>query len=70
MKLSKYDVCDSCRGIRLSDGSTIGELFDSKGYNSPNPIGAMMLNLSILAGLEDKGGCPSCINVLRRANQS
>jgi len=72
MKLSKNDLCSSCRQIRprlySANGDTRGKpletLFDGKGYNEPM-VG--LVNKMILQYLEDDGGCSECINTLRRA---
>jgi len=66
-RLSTSDFCESCLKIGCSnDGSmTVKEILDSPGY--PNPVGYSSLNYTILYGLEDNGGCSSCINKVKRA---
>jgi ankyrin repeat protein len=75
MKISKHDLCSSCRKIRtvMGDGKPfkylIEEILDGKRYNDSTAwyvIGHYM----ILTHLEQNGGCPSCINLLKSAIQS
>jgi len=73
MRVSKYDLCSSCREIRpiMNGGKpsdmTVGELLDSKGNAG---MGYFMINQMVLTYLEDDGGCPTCTNLLRQAVQS
>jgi hypothetical protein len=74
MKVTKYQLCSSCRKIRpvMSNGElgmSIEELLDSNGYNSP--LGYTMGNQMALLYLQENGGCSSCISLFRCAtNQS
>lgn len=69
MKVSKHDLCSSCRKIRpiMSGGKPasfiIEEFLDSPGYNMP--MGEMMGNQMLLLHLQDNGGCSNCINLFR-----
>ena len=70
MKISKYDLCDSCRKIRprMDDGSlgpSIEDLLEGPGY--AHPTGYTMLNHAILLYLQEDGGCPGCISLAKRA---
>ena len=72
-KISKNELCNNCRKIRPKLNSPSGpksgvpmeEFLDSKGYNMPN--GYEIMNPTMLTHLEDNGGCPKCINLVRRA---
>jgi hypothetical protein len=70
MKLKKEDFCSSCLRIRQrmsngSLGSSIEELLNCEGYK--HPIAYTNINHMMLFYLEQNGGCPSCISLLRRA---
>jgi len=67
-RVSKVDLCDSCRKIRqrMNDGSfsdTVEELLECVGYKKPE--GTFALNPTLLFFLEDNGGCNSCKNLFR-----
>jgi len=70
-KISKYDLCEKCRQIRLIPAGeklpelSAGGFLDGIGYNQP--MGYIAGNMMLLSHLETKGGCTSCINLLRRA---
>ncbi|MCL2284179.1 MAG: hypothetical protein FWC26_12755 [Fibromonadales bacterium] len=74
MKISKSDLCSSCRNIRpiMNDEKpskySNGEFLDSPGYNSP--MGYTIGNEMVLLYLVENGGCPSCISLLKHAIQS
>ena len=69
MKISKYDLCSSCRQIQYLDDITLGGYLDGSGYNAPNLMALIMGNQLILHHLESKGGCKICINFVKRAIQ-
>jgi hypothetical protein len=66
-KLSTSDFCGSCLGIGCgNDGSmTVQEILNSPGYS--NPMGFSSLNYTIQYGLEENGGCSSCIYMAQSA---
>jgi len=66
-QLSTSDFCASCLEIGCGNDKsmTVKEILNSPGY--PNPMGYSSLNYSILYGLEENGGCSSCINTTRNA---
>jgi hypothetical protein len=66
-KLSTSDFCASCLEIGCTNDRslTVKEILNSPGY--PNPMGYESLNYTILYGLEENGGCPNCINTVKRA---
>ena len=74
MKISKYELCSSCRKISpvMSNGSTpasIEEMLDSPGYNQPG--GDIIFNqIWILPSLQNFGGCSSCIRLVERLMNS
>ena len=67
MRLSMSDFCGSCLEIGCGNDRsfTVKELLNSPGYL--NTMAFMDLNHTILYGLEDNGGCPSCKNMVKRA---
>jgi hypothetical protein len=73
MKISKHDLCSSCREIRPTlnssrgkvKGDPIEQILGYKGYSEP--MGIAYLNFEILSHLKQHGGCPSCINLFRLA---
>ncbi len=70
MRLSISDFCSSCLEVHLGNdaaGPSVKEMLLSPGYVSS--IGPSIANYSILYGLEDNGGCLSCINMVRRATE-
>ena len=71
-KISKYDLCENCRQIYLNlpddEKVTCGEMLDSETYNQPG-VYYWIMNVMLLGHLETKGGCPSCINLVKRATQ-
>jgi len=73
MKISKNDLCDACRDIRpctkegSPSGLTVEELLDSQEYHKPGGYMYIMVNQGILSNLTKGGGCPDCINLLKRA---
>ena len=75
MKISKDNLCDACRKIRPgtnagdASGLTVEELLDSQDYNEQGGYVYIMVNQGILSNLTKGGGCPSCISLLKRANQ-
>ena len=67
-QLSTSDFCAKCLNVRTGNdgaGMTVKEILNSPGY--PDPRGYSGLNYSIQYGLEDNGGCSSCINVAKNA---
>ena len=73
MKLSKYDLCKSCRRVQplMSNGElglSCEDFLDSKGYN--NGAGFIMMNFMLLSYLENNDGCSACISLLKRATKS
>jgi len=71
MKVSKYDLCKSCRELRPvhDDGTpcniTIEEMFDKA------PVGFDSITyMVVLTNLKGSGGCSNCINLLKRATGS
>jgi len=75
MKISKYELCSSCRKIRpvMSDGNSssysIEEMLDSPGYNQPGSY--VMFSLTfLLPYLQKYGGCNSCIKLVERSINS
>jgi len=70
-KVSKYDLCNSCRKIKYPVEETIEGILDSKGYNnSMLPPMFPMINHGILESLEENGGCTNCTSLLRRIIRS
>ncbi|GHV92597.1 hypothetical protein AGMMS50268_31000 [Spirochaetia bacterium] len=68
MKITKEQLCPSCRTLRHrnDDGSlglSIEEWLDCNGYNMPN--GHILLNSRILWYLEEDGGCERCKSLFR-----
>jgi len=66
-KLSTSEFCESCLKIGCTNdrSMTVKEILESPGY--PNLLGYSSLNYTILYGLQDNGGCSSCINMVERA---
>ena len=66
-KLSTSDFCKSCLKVGCTNdrSMTVEEILNSVGYS--NPVGALSLNYTIQYGLEENGGCSSCINMVKRA---
>ena len=64
MRISKYDLCYSCREIRMTPDITIEDFLESKGYT--HPVGYILMNRSVATFLEDDG-CQSCASLARRA---
>ena len=67
MQLSTSDFCESCLEISCGNdhSMTVKEILNSPGYH--NFLGYSGLNYTILYGLEENGGCSSCINMVKRA---
>lgn len=74
MRLTKYDLCSSCRNIYpmlngengpVRSDSSIGDFLDSPGYQ--HPTGYVIMNQAIKFYLEDNGGCYACKELLNRA---
>ena len=61
--INTNELCSSC--LAIGDGF-IEDTLTSNGYTAHGPVNQAMLNNMILINLEDKGGCPSCIAVVRR----
>jgi len=64
MKVTKYQLCSSCRKIRpvMSNGNlgtSIEDFLDSNGYN--HPLGDVMGNQMVLLYLQENGSCSRCI---------
>lgn len=68
MRISKYDLCGSCRKIRprMNDGSLGDPLEEFLEYPTYSTMPDMM-NKGLLFYLENDGGCSSCISMVRRA---
>jgi len=66
-QLSTSDFCESCLKIGCTNdrSMTVEKILDSPGYSQP--MGYSTLNYTILYGLEENGGCSSCINTVKRA---
>jgi len=68
------DLCNVCSEIILIEGdkTTFGDFLVSARRNNPsnNPAQNYMTNSMVLANLQDKGGCPRCIDVFQRAVDS
>ena len=62
-RVSKYELCDSCRKIITPAGFTIEEFLEGKGYSDPNPLAYLYGNTIILQLLQQRGGCSKCINL-------
>jgi len=65
-RLSKSDFCESCLEIGCGNdrSTTVEEILDSPGYPT---LGYPSLNYTILYGLQDNGGCSSCIDMVESA---
>jgi len=60
MKVTKHQLCSSCRKIPTAKlDMSIEDFLDSVGYN--HPLGYIMGNQMILLYLKGKGGCSRCI---------
>jgi len=70
MKMTKYELCDSCREICLFTSSegidiSIEDFLDGNGYNQP--LGYLMGNQMVLQCLQEDGGCSRCITLFELA---
>ena len=65
-ELSTSDFCESCLKIGCGNdrSTTVREILNSPGYHNMGYMGA---NYTILGGLQNNGGCPSCINMVKNA---
>jgi len=61
MKVTKRDLCNSCKSI-----GNLGELLDAA-ERGGNPMGAMMAYMAVYQRLKNEGGCSNCIRLLERA---
>ena len=72
-RVSKNELCSSCRQIRMMPDCTIADMLDSEGYRH-DLFRRSMAHHSILSFLEDDGkggrGCSGCINLVKRAMSS
>jgi hypothetical protein len=66
-QLSTSDFCESCLEVGCGNDRsiTVRHILNSPGY--PNLAGYSSLNYTIQYGLEENGGCPSCINTAKNA---
>ena len=66
-RFSTSDFCESCLKIGCGEDRsiTVKDFLDSPGY--AHPLVPANINYAILFGLEDNGGCPSCINKAKSA---
>jgi len=63
MKVSKYDLCDSCRKLHPAGHKehTIEGLLDGEGYKKPLTV--TLINSAIKGYLKEGGGCQRCISL-------
>ena len=70
MKISKNDLCDSCRNLEIVPGQTFGEFIDKvmevRGgvFSDQNDYGLVCHTLTVNLG--GKGGCAKCIEHFRK----
>ena len=67
-KVSKYDLCSTCRRIRTSTGLTIDDAFDDFTSDGLYDIHYRKLNEKIGAHLFNNGGCKKCILLMAEAS--
>jgi hypothetical protein len=66
MQVLKSQMCISCRTKRQNPGSeSIEEVLDKDWYKAG--IGNDDINTAMMVYLQKNGGCPSCINLFKRA---
>jgi hypothetical protein len=73
MSITKYDLCDSCRSLKMGNektGDTFGEFIDkclvSRGGTFTNPMDLMLTFQCIAVNLESNGGCSRCISFFKK----
>jgi len=69
MKLTQYDICESCRDLVMGTGDTIGEYIEecmkSRGGRFISTFEIIEACEIIEVQLENLGGCQKCISKMK-----
>ena len=63
MHLSKYDLCESCREVKLRTGETIGEVIEICNIDGTfkDETRSRLTCMVLFAQLNSYGGCSRCV---------